>query len=149
LADTIEGGEDFAGEPATGHDRPQGEQRRRRRRRGRRGGNRERFENGERFQPADNAAAAPGDAEAPTAPPSGFAADRFGLPDEIDTTPRDDVPAPNVASKPSWSLRDEPEIDTTPKDGSAEPASAEAAATPSEPAAPPKKGWWQRAFKSN
>jgi hypothetical protein len=72
--------------------------------------------------------------------PASFGNDRFGEPDEIDTTPRDDVPVavPNTASSPSWSLSDANEIDTTPKD---DPGSAELAA-------PAKKGWWQRAFKS-
>ncbi|MEI9989338.1 MAG: hypothetical protein WDM86_04800 [Rhizomicrobium sp.] len=45
--------------------------------------------------------------------------------------------SPNTASTPSWSLSDPAEIDTTPKDEKS-----------SEPASPPKKGWWQRAFKT-
>ncbi len=113
--------------------------RRRRRRRGRRGGNRERI-----GQDGDSPVAAPPDV--PPLPvvsqtPAAFVRDRFGEPDEIDTTPRDEpVAAPaNVASSPSWSLNDPNEIDTTPKD----PAPAS-----NEPAAPPKKGWWQRAFKT-
>lgn len=71
--------------------------------------------------------------------PASFGAGRFGEPDEIDTTPRDDAPrvSPNTASTPSWSLSDPAEIDTTPKDEKS-----------SEPASPPKKGWWQRAFKT-
>ncbi len=71
-------------------------------------------------------------------PPASFVSGRFGeVPDEIDTTPRDDAPrvVPNTASTPSWTLSDHAEIDTTPKED----------AKPSEP---PKKGWWQRAFKS-
>jgi ribonuclease E len=137
-------GEDFAGERAEqgagqlGQD-GEGQRRRRRRRRGRRGGNRERFgTNGEHFeQPA-------GETDAPPAPqtPASFGTDRFGVPDEIDTTPRDDAPSmiPNTASTPSWSFNEPVEIDTTPKE---EPEQA-----PSETAASPKKGWWQRAFRS-
>jgi len=71
----------------------------------------------------------------PVVPPA--AADiRFGVPDEIDTTPRDEPRvAPNASSAPSWSLNDTAEIDTTPKDED-------------KSKAPAKKGWWQRAFKS-
>ena len=94
--------------------------RRRRRRRGRRGGrNRDheiRDQDG-RQQPA-------------------FAseADRFGAPDEIDTTPRDHTPhGPGTPSAPVWSLQDDIP-DTTPKD---------------EPPKPKKKGWWQRAFSGS
>jgi len=55
---------------------------------------------------------------------------RFGnVPDEIDTTPRDDAPA-GAPSAPVWSLKDDVP-DTTPKD---------------DPLKPVKKGWWQRTF---
>jgi ribonuclease E len=156
-----EGGEQFASEHGpenggneSGQARQDGDGRRRRRRRGRRGGHRDRVQNGEQ-QPM--AAPADGDAEpqadnggnggnapAITPPvsqtPASFGSDRYGHVDEIDTTPTD-APArnvPNAASAPSWTLTDPHEIDTTPTD---EPKS-------NEPAAPPKKGWWQRAFKS-
>jgi ribonuclease E len=104
------------GQPGDGEGR-----RRRRRRRGRRGGrDRDRDFNGQPEQP-------------------GFAseADRFGAaPDEIDTTPRDDLPAhaPGTPSAPVWSLKDDIP-DTTPIE---EPVSAESK--------PKKKGWWQRTF---
>jgi ribonuclease E len=112
----------------------EGARRKRRRRRGRRGGARDRFgPNGERLvePPAPAALEAPVAVPAPVA----FGNERFGEPDEIDTTPRDDAPAvtPNTASSPSWSLNETAEIDTTPKD---------------ESEAPAKKGWWQRTFKS-
>jgi ribonuclease E len=113
--------------------------RKRRRRRGRRGGNRDRLApNGE---PSDEPAApeAPLVAQVPlvSQTPAQFGSGRFGEPDEIDTTPRDEPgPVPNAASAPSWSLSETAEIDTTPKD---EPQSSDA---------PVKKGWWQRAFKS-
>ena len=146
----IEGGEAFASAaPPDGNEenaamhlpdqqaRPEGEytntqgeggpRRRRRRRRGRRGGNRDQFPH------------------APTAPTSESPAqvspehDRFGSePDEIDTTPTETPKlAPNASSSPSWTLQEpEPaEIDTTPS-------------ADDKPAAPVKKGWWQRAFRS-
>ncbi|HEY0104942.1 MAG TPA: hypothetical protein VGB91_02575 [Rhizomicrobium sp.] len=92
------------------------------------------------------------EADAPEAPVATAAPalvlDRFGEPDEIDTTPRDEpTVVPNTASKPSWSFDEPPEIDTTPKDP-AEPAIASSDAAPAEPDGPPKKGWWQRAFRS-
>jgi ribonuclease E len=144
-ADVVEGGEGLIADGAEANTEAgaQGEEgrRRRRRRRGRRGG-RDRFENGEQ------AAAAPaGDGDAAPAQPSPAYADRFGSDsdsDEIDTTPRDNAPAvvmPNAASTPSWTLNDPTEIDTTPSE--APPAAASSA-----PAAPSKKGWWQRAFRS-
>jgi hypothetical protein len=56
--------------------------------------------------------------------------------DEIDTTPTETPRlAPNASSSPSWSLQDPAEIDTTPTEDD-------------KPAAPAKKGWWQRAFRS-
>ncbi|MEJ0043487.1 MAG: ribonuclease E/G [Rhizomicrobium sp.] len=149
--DMAEGGEEFASEHqpqangAVGQD-AEGQRRRRRRRRGRRGGNREHLApNGERIeQPTESNGQPVAPPPAPEIPPvsqtpASFGSTRFGEPDEIDTTPRDDAPrvSPNTASTPSWSLNDPAEIDTTPKDE-----------IPSEPAAPAKKGWWQRAFKT-
>ncbi len=57
--------------------------------------------------------------------------DRFGaVPDEIDTTPRDDGShVPGAPSAPVWSLKDDIP-DTTPRDDGK----------------PAKKGWWQRTF---
>jgi ribonuclease E len=99
--------------------------RKRRRRRGRRGGNRDQF--------APSPAAPVSEAspqESPTA-----VEDRYGsVNDEIDTTPTE-RPAPNASSSPSWTLQDPAEIDTTPGDDG-------------KPSTPPKKGWWQRAFRS-
>ncbi|HTK76131.1 MAG TPA: hypothetical protein VL371_12790, partial [Gemmataceae bacterium] len=147
--DMAEGGEQFANGSQNGQNDERGP-RRRRRRRGRRGGNRDRFQGGENHPVAAPADDAPNGAESggPLPPvsqtPAAFDADRFGHVEEIDTTPRDEpvrTATPNTASSPSWSLNDPHEIDTTPKP-------AETAAT-SEPAAPPKKGWWQRAFKSD
>ena len=121
-----EGG--FNGQPGEG-----GPRRRRRRRRGRRGGNREQFAAPAPQGEGDEAAhpAIP----ASVVPPAAIE-DRFGsATDEIDTTPTDEprVSVPNTASSPSWSLNESAEIDTTPKD---------------DDKPPPKKGWWQRAFKS-
>ncbi len=105
-----------------------GPRRKRRRRRGRRGGNRDQLSPG--------ATAASGDVPiAPVVAPAAVDL-RFGVPDEIDTTPRDEPRVtPNTSSSPSWSLNDTAEIDTTPKDAET-------------PASPAKKGWWQRAFKT-
>jgi ribonuclease E len=94
--------------------------RRRRRRRGRRGGR----ERGER--PHDQAIGAEADGQEQR--PS-FAADRFGVPDEIDTTPS--ASPANAPSAPAWSLSSEPEIDTTPVEEASKPA---------------RKGWWQKTF---
>jgi ribonuclease E len=148
--------------PPQNGERPQNEQqgqfgeghhRKRRRRRGRRGG-RDRENSGGR---ADNGA--PSIAEAPHE-------GRFGQPDEIDTTPRDEPgnltripPAPvitpeaipNAASTPVWSLKAE-RAEKPPKPLEEKvfaPASVE---TPREVPAPPqpiKKGWWQRAFRTD
>jgi len=96
--------------------------------------------------------------------------DRFGVPDEIDTTPREEpkpqpaieradtgapVAMPNAASSPVWSLTaDAAEIQPAPQQRAPEPVAVpvaeEAAPEPvsTQPAGPPKKGWWQRAFKS-
>jgi ribonuclease E len=121
---------------ANGANGDEAQRRKRRRRRGRRGGNRERFgANGEHADPATQ----PPAADVPAVPaisqtPATFGTERFGEPDEIDTTPRDlRGGPPNTASQPSWSLNETAEIDTTPKD---------------EPKASAKKGWWQRAFKT-
>jgi ribonuclease E len=90
--------------------------RRRRRRRGRRGG---RNRDQEGVQPAP--------AFAPEA-------DRFGTPDEIDTTPSStSAHAPGAPSAPVWSLQDDIP-DTTPTDDAPKTA---------------KKGWWQRAFSGD
>jgi len=91
--------------------------RRRRRRRGRRGGrNRERDDQA-------NASLAPD-------------ADRFGAPEEIDTTPSADRGhAPGAPSAPVWSLQDDIP-DTTPVSEAAK----------NDESKPAKKGWWQRAF---
>ena len=87
--------------------------RRRRRRRGRRGGR--------------------GRDDAQPAPSFNSDADRFGAPDEIDTTPTSTpLHAPGAPSAPLWSLQDDIP-DTTPKEEAPKPA---------------KKGWWQRAFRS-
>jgi ribonuclease E len=103
----------------SGNGQPQGEGgHRRRRRRGRRGG---------RNRDQDNQN--PG----PVAPE----ADRFGAPEEIDTTPNvDRAHAPGMPSAPVWSLHDDipdttPVADTAPNDEAGKPV---------------KKGWWQRAF---
>jgi ribonuclease E len=88
--------------------------RKRRRRRGRRGGR-------------DRDDKAPGDAAQSAFVPE---SDRFGAPDEIDTTPSSNG-TPNAPSAPVWSLDPDGEIDTTPKEDGAKPV---------------KKGWWQRTF---
>ncbi|MBS0279523.1 MAG: Rne/Rng family ribonuclease [Proteobacteria bacterium] len=88
--------------------------RRRRRRRGRRGGR--------------------GRDDAQPAASFNSDADRFGTPDEIDTTPTSTpAHAPGAPSAPVWSLQDDIP-DTTPKEEAPKPA---------------KKGWWQRAFSGD
>ncbi len=93
--------------------------------------------------------------------------DRFGPPaDEIDTTPREepirdlrdaspagapsDAPAqPNASSAPVWSLElrhAEPHAVEKP---TAPPASASEPENPGAPPQPTRKGWWQRAFKTD
>ena len=108
-------GQHLNGQHDNGHQGPSGEGgRRRRRRRGRRGGrNRE-----------------SGAQETSAFVPE---ADRFGVPDEIDTTPTSTVHAPGAPSAPVWSLQDDIP-DTTPKE---------------EPPKPVKKGWWQRTFSGD
>jgi ribonuclease E len=131
---------------------PGSSKRKRRRRRGKRGG-------------SSHASGAP------VSPPadSGYGAasnghDRFGVPDEIDTTPREEpvrqpvvvdvdedapVATPNAASSPVWSLATE---GGAPPEAVVGPAAKEAPVTvssdPVAPAGPPKKGWWQRTFRS-
>ena len=135
---------DQSGMPGEG-----GARRKRRRRRGRRGGrDRENFTGEQR---PDNGA--PSFGHAPLE-------NRFGQPDEIDTTPREEprVPArehveqaiPNAASTPVWSLKVESNEPPPPKSKPADerpmvPAQADAAPAPQ----PVKKGWWQRAFRSD
>ena len=118
-ADEDTGGEGDEAETAAGPETGNGSRaegdggRRRRRRRGRRGG-RER-------------AARPHD----QANPFPAAEDRFGAPDEVDTTP-DAAPALNAAAAPVWSLTSSSdEVDTTPL---------------ADDSKPKKKGWWQKAF---
>jgi ribonuclease E len=121
--DDAEGGDD-AGEKTgglngAGANGQQGEggRRRRRRRRGRRGGQ------GREERPHDQTNPFPD--SAPAVP------DRFGAPDEIDTTPSA-APAPNTPATPAWSLSSETDdVDTTPS---------------ADDAKPKKKGWWQKAF---
>ena len=120
-AEPGEAGEDQPGDGGNNHPNGNDAQgqtgeagRRRRRRRGRRGG-----------RSRD---------DAQPAPSFGSDADRFGTPDEIDTTPSN-APghAPGAPSAPVWSLQDDIP-DTTPKEDGAKPA---------------KKGWWQRAFSGD
>jgi len=122
-------GETQAGQQANGQSGPAGEAgRRRRRRRGRRGGrNRDRDDRGPEHPEGQ-----------PNPPAYAVDADRFGAPDEIDTTPapvaHGSAHTPGAPSTPVWSLQDDIP-DTTPRN---EPGN--------EPAKPKKKGWWQRAF---
>jgi len=110
-----------AGTSGNGGQQPQGQGegsgRRRRRRRGRRGG-RDRED-----RPQDSAA--PQDGQTPA-----FVADRFGEPDEIDTTPSTGRSAASPPPAPAWSVTSDHEIDTT----------------PAEDGSKPKKGWWQKTF---
>ncbi|HWA02074.1 MAG TPA: Rne/Rng family ribonuclease [Rhizomicrobium sp.] len=145
-----------AGSPAV----PSGAPRKRRRRRGRRGG-------GHGAAPqsaADNARFA--------SSPSNIQ-DRFGTPDDIDTTPHyvepshdpepgDEAAEPanlNGSSEPVWSLSSgaaaPPSQDASEtQSGSLTPApvaevpSATSEPVPEKPSGPPKKGWWQRTFRS-
>ncbi|HEY4275911.1 MAG TPA: ribonuclease E/G, partial [Rhizomicrobium sp.] len=123
--------DEAGGEQQSDQDQQTGEQpnatgengRRRRRRRGRRGGRgREGAQDGQQESQQDGQAA-------PTFVPE---ADRFGIPDEIDTTPAAVTHAPGTPSAPVWTLQDDIP-DTTPKE---------------ETSKPKKKGWWQRAFSS-
>jgi ribonuclease E len=116
-------------QPANGQPPAEGAGRRRRRRRGRRGGrNREQENRGPDGVISDQTQPSPSER-----PAYALEADRFGAPDEIDTTPAlqpSPVHAPGAPSAPVWSLQDDIP-DTTPQD---------------EPNKPKKKGWWQRAF---
>jgi ribonuclease E len=121
---------DQPGQPGTGG-------RRRRRRRGRRGQS-----NGQ----ASGQQSAPRDfAEAPK-PENGNWNEHFGADGEIDTTPREDrtppVIQPNASSAPEWSLGHS----APPKP---EPVTPAPMASEPKPAEPAKRGWWQRAFKSD
>ncbi len=162
-----EGVESFGAEgqtpPQAGQLDGDGRRRRRRRRRGRR-------RNGEHF------AQGPGEPAEPQRP-SEFGYDRFGQPDEIDTTPRDDraasasdapaydssaeqtatrqsepepIATPNAASAPSWSLTSESETRPVTHDVAQSEVVKETPApekTESGPQQPARKGWWQRAFR--
>jgi ribonuclease E len=157
---------DNAGAEAnTGSASPQANQpgatkRKRRRRRGKRGG-------GGHANGAPDARHV--EANQPfTATSNGF--DRFGVPDEIDTTPREEparepviersdpetpVAMPNAASSPVWSLTAEQnENEVRPVEIAVKPMEADVSEkTPepvsSQPAGPPKKGWWQRTFRTD
>jgi ribonuclease E len=144
---------------STAPEQPGTARRKRRRRRGKRGGTAHSSDAGNTQQSEANSFAGPA-----------HDFDRFGIPDEIDTTPREeprpqpaiekadtDVPVamPNAASSPVWSLTADPgEVLPSPQRRAPEPVavpvSQEAAPEPvsTQPAGPPKKGWWQRTFKS-
>jgi ribonuclease E len=130
---------------------PGSPKRKRRRRRGKRGG-------------SGHSSGSPG--AQPTGLPDGLSSnghDRFGVPDEIDTTPHEEpirlpaieprdpdapVATPNAASSPVWSLtvdqgRSPPEAI---RDAKERPESV--SSEPAAPAGPPKKGWWQRTFRT-
>jgi ribonuclease E len=126
----------------------EGHRRKRRRRRGRRGGRDRENPGGE--SRADNGAPAVSEVAIEN---------RFGRPDEIDTTPREEPkkpveiqPAqigrpeaiPNAASTPVWSLKAE-RAEKPPE----RKAPAPTGTPPEKPAAkqPAKKGWWQRTFR--
>jgi ribonuclease E len=133
----------------------EGHRRKRRRRRGRRGGRDRENIGGE--QRADNGAPSIGEAAIEN---------RFGRPDEIDTTPREEPgklteiqpvqitrpeAIPNAASTPVWSLKGERiETPRKPLEEKA-PAPVPVEAPREAPAAPQptKKGWWQRAFRTD
>ena len=122
-----------------------GRRRRRRRRRGRRGqGNGDHAQAGaERFG-------------SPQAAEHGNWSDRFGGQDEIDTTPPDEPrgPMPNTSSGPDWSLEPRREMSEpiepppSPREREPERASQQPQAE-QKPSQPAKRGWWQRAFRSD
>ena len=128
-----------------------GRRRRRRRRRGRRGGRDRNNFGGDQHSEAQAADE-----------PSPFA-DRFGPVDEIDTTPRDYAPQetkpaqppeaePNAASSPVWSLETEKVRPAEPRrEAGADdrPEPPKPSAQPEASQQPAKKGWWQRAFRSD
>ena len=120
---------------------PQGPPRKRRRRRGKRGGGSNSLnlqgQNGEVVQSVPHQQ------------------DRFGIPDEVDTTPReaprfDPDMAPNASSSPVWSLTtpDRPRVAEEASSPAKQAANlkVESESVPSQSA---KKGWWQRAFRSD
>lgn len=151
----------------------EGDRRRRRRRRGRRGGRDRDFsaeprgeqsesEAGQQNEEAAPAEPAPVQTQQPQ-PAKTFYEDRFGTVDDIDTTPTEaprgrPEAAPNAASSPVWGLQHEP--DTTPSAAAApvkpvvqtpaEPVEIDTtpSAEPEQPSGPPKKGWWQRTFRT-
>jgi ribonuclease E len=123
-----------------------GAPRKRRRRRGKRGGS-SHSSNAQETQPS-------------TLPNNGH--DRFGVPDEIDTTPKlpdadtsksISTATPNASSTPVWSLSAE---GATQQAEAALPGNESlkeeqlletADSAPSTTAQPAKKGWWQRTFR--
>ncbi len=152
---------DMNGSAAPGQPgQPGTSKRKRRRRRGKRGGSDHSSGAGNAQQPEANSAYAGHSSDY----------DRFGVPEEIDTTPREeprpqpvieradrDEPAaiPNAASTPVWSLTADPVEAPSPApqrapEPVAEPVAEEAAPEPvsTQPAGPPKKGWWQRTFRT-
>jgi ribonuclease E len=132
----------------------EGRRRRRRRRRGRRGGGHDR-ENVGSEQHVDTGAT----------PVAAFE-DRYGRYDEVDTTPRVAEPqeltkaepqrgpeaVPNAASTPVWSLEAD-KAEHRQEEATGKPPVAVAATEPTRPsetsAQPAKRGWWQRAFRSD
>jgi ribonuclease E len=130
-----------------------GRRRRRRRRRGRHGRGAEQFAQ----QPAAGATYPSGES-APHSQPD----PRFGVDDEIDTTPREESPrvAPNALSSPEWSLGDAvtsaPPQTRGERHGEPDPVTerGRSAGHTEDPVATeaheaPKKGWWQRTFRPN
>jgi ribonuclease E len=89
--------------------------------------------------------------------------DRFGTPNEIDTTPppvhieqdkASSIATPNAASAPVWSLNAEDAPRPTEEAAKAddEPKherALETTAMSDTPPQPAKKGWWQRTFKAS
>ena len=140
--------------------------RKRRRRRGRRG----RRDGANREQASAN-----GGDEAPDGAPDDASAQADEAVQTGEPPASEGVAAPNAPSEPEWSLatgdavetpaeppapeaRREPEVATTESQTETEaPAAVEpettnepvAASQPESPAAPPRKGWWQRPFRHN
>ncbi len=140
-----EGTPPISGQPGSGP-------RKRRRRRGKRGG--------------ANHASGAGQQQSAQPQLHGNGHDRFGQPDEIDTTPRAEptqslpeprsdmassVATPNATSTPVWSLANEQNVVVSipVERDSEEPRAAEPTAAKQAPAGPAKKGWWQRTFRSD
>jgi ribonuclease E len=95
--------EDLPSAPDAPNAENQGEngQRRKRRRRGRRGGrDRARPDQAAANPPATDSSLADSSTGAPAPRPYSSDADRFGLPDEIDTTPREEPRDPGAQTKP-------------------------------------------------